>query len=175
MSTRSGLTRDIAPSILIPSIPKGSIHDHHTHPRHCPPPPRPPRPRRPRLQGLHRPCRDGQVAPPPRLHRPGAAHGCPRRRRLQNVLHQLPHRPRPRLRRHLCRTRPRPAPPLHRPVRRPQPPRRNVRHHLRPVACGTELSIVQEGIPAAIPTEFCYLGWQESLSMLAQLVEPEIP
>ncbi|MCC6321169.1 MAG: SRPBCC family protein [Phycisphaerales bacterium] len=47
--------------------------------------------------------------------------------------------------------------------------------NLRPVACGTELSIVQEGIPAAIPTEFCYLGWQESLAMLASLVEPEIP
>ena len=46
---------------------------------------------------------------------------------------------------------------------------------LRPVACGTELSIVQEGIPAAIPVEFCYLGWQESLLLLAQLVEPEIP
>lgn len=46
---------------------------------------------------------------------------------------------------------------------------------LRPVLCGTELSIVQEGIPAAIPVEFCYLGWQESLTLLAQLVEPEIP
>ncbi|MBL8744763.1 MAG: SRPBCC family protein [Phycisphaerae bacterium] len=46
---------------------------------------------------------------------------------------------------------------------------------LRPVACGTELSILQENIPAAIPTEFCYLGWQESLSLLALLVEPEIP
>ena len=46
---------------------------------------------------------------------------------------------------------------------------------LRPVACGTELSIVQEGIPPAIPVEFCYLGWQESLTLLAQLVEPEIP
>jgi len=46
---------------------------------------------------------------------------------------------------------------------------------LRPVACGTELNIVQEGIPAAIPVEFCYLGWQESLLLLAQLVEPEIP
>jgi uncharacterized protein YndB with AHSA1/START domain len=46
---------------------------------------------------------------------------------------------------------------------------------LKPVACGTELSIVQEGIPPAIPVEFCYLGWQESLSLLAQLVEPEIP
>nr|WP_315225801.1 SRPBCC family protein [uncultured Albidiferax sp.] len=46
---------------------------------------------------------------------------------------------------------------------------------LRPVACGTELSVVQEGIPAVIPVEFCYLGWQESLGLLAQLVEPEIP
>ncbi len=46
---------------------------------------------------------------------------------------------------------------------------------LKPVICGTELSIVQEGIPDAIPTEFCYLGWQESLSLLALLVEPEIP
>ncbi len=46
---------------------------------------------------------------------------------------------------------------------------------LTPVACGTELQIVQEGIPDAIPVEFCYLGWQESLSLMAHLVEPEIP
>jgi uncharacterized protein YndB with AHSA1/START domain len=46
---------------------------------------------------------------------------------------------------------------------------------LKPVLCGTELHIVQQGIPDAIPVEFCYLGWQESLAMLAQLVEPEIP
>ena len=46
---------------------------------------------------------------------------------------------------------------------------------LRQVACGTELSIVQEGIPSVIPVEFCYLGWQESLSLLAHVVEPEIP
>ena len=50
----------------------------------------------------------------------------------------------------------------------------NVTITLRPVACGTELNIVQEGIPAAIPVEFCYVGWQESLTLLAQLVEPEI-
>jgi uncharacterized protein YndB with AHSA1/START domain len=43
-----------------------------------------------------------------------------------------------------------------------------------PVSCGTELSVVQEGIPAAIPVEMCYLGWQESLILLAQLVEPEV-
>ncbi|MEQ8788634.1 MAG: SRPBCC family protein [Pirellulaceae bacterium] len=45
----------------------------------------------------------------------------------------------------------------------------------RPVACGTELEIVQEGVPAVIPPEFCYAGWQESLTLLANLVEPEIP
>ena len=46
---------------------------------------------------------------------------------------------------------------------------------LKPVICGTELSVVQEGIPEAIPLEMCYLGWQESLAQLATLVEPEIP
>jgi uncharacterized protein YndB with AHSA1/START domain len=46
---------------------------------------------------------------------------------------------------------------------------------LRKVLCGAELNIVQEGIPAVIPTEFCYVGWQESLALLAHVVEPEIP
>lgn len=46
---------------------------------------------------------------------------------------------------------------------------------LKPVSCGTDLSIVQEGIPEVIPVEMCYLGWQESLLALAKLVEPEIP
>lgn len=46
---------------------------------------------------------------------------------------------------------------------------------LRKVLCGTELTIVQEGIPPAIPVEFCYAGWQESLALLALLVDPEIP
>lgn len=45
---------------------------------------------------------------------------------------------------------------------------------LRPVLGGTELSVVQEGIPEAIPTEMCYLGWQESLILLAKLVEAEV-
>jgi len=45
---------------------------------------------------------------------------------------------------------------------------------LKPVSCGTELSIVQEGIPEAIPPEACYLGWQESLVLLAKLVEAEV-
>lgn len=46
---------------------------------------------------------------------------------------------------------------------------------LKQVSCGTELNVVQEGIPEAIPVEACYLGWQESLALLAQLVEAEIP
>lgn len=46
---------------------------------------------------------------------------------------------------------------------------------LTPVLCGTDLTIVQEGIPDAIPVEMCYLGWQESLAQLTTLVEPEIP
>ena len=46
---------------------------------------------------------------------------------------------------------------------------------LREVVCGTELSIVQEGVPEVIPVEMCYLGWQESLAQLAKLVEPTIP
>ena len=45
----------------------------------------------------------------------------------------------------------------------------------KPVSCGTELNIVQEGLPATIPLEMCYLGWQESLIQLATLVEPDIP
>jgi uncharacterized protein YndB with AHSA1/START domain len=46
---------------------------------------------------------------------------------------------------------------------------------LKQVSVGTELNIVQEGLPEAIPVEMCYLGWQESLAQLATLVEPEIP
>ena len=47
--------------------------------------------------------------------------------------------------------------------------------NLKKVSCGTELNVVQEGVPDIIPTEACYLGWQESLVLLAKLVEPEIP
>jgi uncharacterized protein YndB with AHSA1/START domain len=46
---------------------------------------------------------------------------------------------------------------------------------LKKVFCGTELNIVQDGVPDVIPPEACYLGWQESLILLAKLVEPEIP
>jgi uncharacterized protein YndB with AHSA1/START domain len=46
---------------------------------------------------------------------------------------------------------------------------------LKQVSCGTELTVVQEGVPHAVPPEACYLGWQESLTLLAKLVEAEIP
>jgi len=46
---------------------------------------------------------------------------------------------------------------------------------LKQVSVGTELNILQEGVPAVIPVEACYLGWQESLTLLGQLVEAEIP
>jgi uncharacterized protein YndB with AHSA1/START domain len=46
---------------------------------------------------------------------------------------------------------------------------------LKPVSCGTELTVVQEDVPGVIPAEACYLGWQESLTLLAKLVEAEVP
>ena len=46
---------------------------------------------------------------------------------------------------------------------------------LKPVSCGTELNVVQAGLPEVIPLEMCYLGWQDSLAQLANLVEPDIP
>ena len=46
---------------------------------------------------------------------------------------------------------------------------------LKQVSCGTELDVVQEGVPEVIPVEMCYLGWQESLAQLAKLVEPHVP
>jgi uncharacterized protein YndB with AHSA1/START domain len=50
-----------------------------------------------------------------------------------------------------------------------------VKVNLKKVSCGTDVSIEQSGIPDLVPTEMCYLGWQESLVQLAQLVEPDIP
>jgi len=55
------------------------------------------------------------------------------------------------------------------------PGKMTVTVNFRKVSCGTEIDIVQEGIPDVIPTEMCYLGWQESLVLLAKLVEAEIP
>lgn len=55
-----------------------------------------------------------------------------------------------------------------------RPGRMNVTVTLRPVLCGTDFTVVQDGIPEVIPVEMCYLGWQQSLMQLAHLVEPEI-
>lgn len=55
------------------------------------------------------------------------------------------------------------------------PGKMNVTITFKEVMCGTDVAIVQEGIPAAIPTEMCYLGWQESLALLKQLVEADVP
>lgn len=54
------------------------------------------------------------------------------------------------------------------------PGRMNVTVTLRPVLCGTDFTVVQDGIPEMIPVEMCYLGWQESLKQLARLIEPDI-
>ena len=68
------------------------------------------------------------------------------------------------------------TPPLHGQIRRPQPAgmKIQVTVTLKKVSVGTEVNIVQDGIPEAIPPEACYLGWQDSLRNLARLVEPEI-
>ena len=55
------------------------------------------------------------------------------------------------------------------------PGRMDITISLRQVSCGTEITVVQAGIPEVIPVEMCYLGWQESLLQLAKLAEPEIP
>src|SRR5205809_8087076 len=111
-----------------------------------------------------------------RLHGQGSPYRCQSRRHLQDVLHELHHRPQPLLRRKYLEL---------------VPPER-IRHtdkfddpnlpgemqttvSLKEVSCGTEVNVVQEGIPGDIPPEACYLGWQESLTLLAQLIEAEIP
>ena len=84
-----------------------------------------------------------------RIYRQSSPYGCQDRRHLQDVVHEL-HDPN-------------------------LPGQMQTTVSLVPVFCGTELNVVQEGIPEAIPLEMCYLGWQESLAQLAKLVEPEIP
>src|SRR5262245_55381525 len=95
--------------------------------------------------------------------------GRTRRRRLPDVVHELRHRYAPFFRRNVHRADPTRANPIHRQVRRPEHAGRDAGlDHVARVACGTELEIVQQGLPSVIPVESCYLGWQESLSLLAQ-------
>ena len=142
-----------------------------------PTPPRAARTRRASVSGLPRSRRDGQVASAARLHRQGPPDGRARRRRLPDVVHELRHRQEPFVRRHVRRAHAARANPLHRQVRRSQPAGRDAGHDHAARRSPAEPSSrsCRKGIPAAIPVEFCYLGWQESLSLLAQLVEPTIP
>jgi uncharacterized protein YndB with AHSA1/START domain len=110
------------------------------------------------------------------IHGKGPSHGRESGRHLQNVIHEFYHGQEPFVRRHVPELK----------------PNERIRYSdkfddpnmagemqttitLKKVSSGTELNIVQEGVPAFIPAETCYLGWQESLTLLAKLVEAEIP
>lgn len=111
-----------------------------------------------------------------RLHRQGSPPGCQGGRHLQDVVHEFFHGPRPLLRGEYLELVPNERI-LHTDTFDDpgMPGEMRTTISLRPVSFGTELNVVQEGIPEAIPPEACYLGWQESLTLLAQLVEAEIP
>src|SRR5258707_402567 len=111
-----------------------------------------------------------------RIHREDSPHGCQGRRHLQDVVHELQHRQESFLRGEYLELVP------HERIRytdRFDDP--NLPGEIQPtvtlkkVSCGTELNVVQEGVPEVIPAEACYVGWQESLILLTKLVEPEIP
>ena len=110
-----------------------------------------------------------------RLYWQGSPHGCQGRRHLQDVVHQFQHRqdycfggeylelvPNERIRYTDRFDDPALFGEMHTTIT------------LKKVSCGTELNIVQEGVPGVIPAEACYVGWQESLILLTKLVEPEI-
>ena len=111
-----------------------------------------------------------------RLYRQGPSYGRPRWRYLQNVIHQLHHGQEPLLWRGISGADTERA---HRYVDRFDDPNlpgaMQVTIDIREIFCGTDLHITQEGIPDVIPPEACYMGWQESLVLLAKLVEAEIP
>ena len=96
---------------------------------------------------------------------------------LPDVVHELQHGAQPCVRRRVHRAGAQRAAALHRhaSMTRTCPGMMQVTVTLAKVSCGTELNVVQEGIPEVIPVEACYLGWQESLALLAKLVEAEIP
>ena len=111
-----------------------------------------------------------------RIHRKGPSDGCESRRRVQDVVHQFHYRQEPFLRRTYVELTP------HEQIRYTNkfdepnlPGEMQTTIALKKVSCGTELNIVQEGVPGVIPAEACYLGWQESLALLSKLVEAEIP
>src|SRR5574341_2513904 len=111
-----------------------------------------------------------------RIHGQGSPSGRQSRRHLQDVVHKFQYRPQPLLRWKYLELVP------HERIRHTDefddpnlPGEMQTTITLKKVSCGTELNIVQEGIPDVIPPEACYLGWQESLTLLAKLVEAEIP
>ncbi len=115
-------------------------------------------------------------APALRLHLHRSPHGGQSRRHLPNVVHKLRLRQRPFVRGTYAELVPNERIRYTDKFDDPNfPGEMSTTITLRPVMCGTELNVTQEGVPAAIPAEMCYFGWQESLEQLARLVEPEIP
>ena len=116
------------------------------------------------------------MAAPPWLHLQGGGTGGPGRRHLQYVVPPLRQRPHPRLGGEYLALEPGKRIRYTDRFDDPNlPGEMQVTITLTQVPCGTDLAIEQAGIPAVIPVEMCYLGWQESLMQLATLVEPEIP
>ncbi len=116
----------------------------------------------------------------PHLRRSIARSSIPTRRQsgwqLPDVVYQFHDGPESLFRRHLPRAPPARPHSLHGQIDDPNLPGEiQVSITLKEVSCGTELNIVQEGVPGVIPAEMCYLGWQESLIALGNLVEVEIP
>jgi uncharacterized protein YndB with AHSA1/START domain len=101
------------------------------------------------------------VAAAQRIHRQGPSNGCAGQRYPQDVLHEL-----------IANERIRYTDTFDDPNLKGE---MQVTISLKQVSCGTELGIAQEGLPEVIPLEACYLGWQESLALLAKLVEAEVP
>ena len=115
------------------------------------------------------------MAPTQRLCLHRASSGAESRRHVQNVLPELHDGQRPLVWRRIYRVGSERTPALHGQFDDPNLPGDiQVTVTLKTVSVGTELNIVQEGLPDMIPPEACYLGWQESLRNLAMLVEPEI-
>ncbi|SRR6266511_4126655 len=110
------------------------------------------------------------------IHRKGSSNGCESRRRLQDVVHQFHYRQEPLFRRKYIELAPNERIRYTDKFDDPNlPGEMQTTITLTKVSCGTELNILQEGVPGVIPAEACYLGWQESLTLLAKLVEAEIP
>ena len=133
-------------------------------------------PRRARLSRLPRPRRAGQMAPAARLYRQGPPERRAGGRQLPHVVHQLPLRHDPCLWRHVRRTDAARADQVYGHVRRSAPARGDARRdHAAPGRRWHRPGHRAGRSPAAMPVEMCYLGWQESLRQLADLVEAEMP